>query len=212
MKKLTEIKSLRKKLELLFLMSTLIFSSEGCTQDKDKIDTPITTEITTQEYVEENQAQDKNDTIEEIINKYKEKTNKNINSSNVFVDDFPQIKYLWKDKEDNYIYDYRINFDNNQELEYCDTNSSSKMYVVIVKNEDGTYEPIAGLVKNNDDIKNVTITYCYNNMPYEPSKNYIIIDNPTKEDLENLKKGNEYINSNYTSLNDKKLTLSKENN
>lgn len=213
-----------KKIDLLKFKKTLLFtmaalttiSATGCSKNDDKTNTKIVTteaktEVTTEEYAGGTEAQEINTTIDNIINEYEEKTNKNIDSSNIFVDNFPQINYLWKDKEGNYIYDYRINFNNNQELEYCNTSTSSKMYAVIVKNEDGTYEPIAGLVKNGGNVDNVTITYCYSNTPYEPSKDYIIIKNPTDEDLDNLKNGDDYIKDNYSSSKENGLTLSKEN-
>ena len=207
-------KSRLKKIVLLSSISTMLLS--GCrdnnvqSNDSTKV---ITTEVATvEECAGPTEAQEINSTIENIKKEYEELTNNKLDESNLFVDRFPQINYLWKDKEGNYIYDYRINFNNNQELEYCDTNNSSKMYAVIVKNDDGSYEPIAGLVDNGDGVKNVTITYCYSNIAYEPSNNYITIDNPTQEDLTNLKKGNDYIKTNYKSSKDKELTLSNKNN
>lgn len=194
-------------------MAALTIGATGCGKKEETVRVqPITTEATTEEYAGPTEAQQTNETIDKIIKEYEEKTNKKLDSSNVFVDNFPQIKYLWKDEKGNYIYDFRINNDNNQKLEYCNTSNISKMYAVIVINEDGTYEPIAGLINNGGGVKNVTVTYCYNNSAYEPSQNYIIIENPTDEDLENLKNGDDYIKDNYTSSLDKNLTLAKENN
>jgi len=68
------------------------------------------------------------------------------------------------------------------------------MYAVILKDNDN-YEPIAAIANMDGQIINVKVTYFYDNNRYEPSNNYIIIDNPTKEDLNNIKNGEEYIKS-----------------
>lgn len=192
-----------KKLALLYLLSTVLLS--GCNKVDDKqaynnINIETTTETITEEAIY-------NETIAKIYVDYKEKSNRNIKIDDLIIESYDNPKYVWNENGVNYIYDYRINFNNNQELTYCDPGYGSKMYAVIVRNSDGTYEPIAALASIDQKIVNVKVTYLYDQNTYEPSKNYIIIDNPTKDDLNNIKNGDEYIKSE----NDNKLILTKNN-
>ena len=100
-----------KKIVLLSSISTMLLS--GCrdnnvqSNDSTKV---ITTEVATvEECAGPTEAKEINSTIENKKKEYEELTNNKLDESNLFVDRFPQINYLWKDKEGNYIYDYRIN-------------------------------------------------------------------------------------------------------
>ena len=197
-------KNTRKKLVLLSLLSTVLLS--GCNKvdnnqaNNTNINIEATTEATTEEVIY-------NETIAKIYVDYKEKSNRSIKMDDLIIESYDKPQYIWNEKGVNYIYDYRINFNNNQELTYCDPGYGSKMYAVIVRNSDGSYEPIAALADIDEKIVNVKVTYLYDQTTYEPSKNYITIDNPTKEDLNNLKNGYDYIKSKDTTT----LKLSKNN-
>lgn len=197
-------KSKLRKIALLSALSTMLLS--GCGQNNIQ-NNEVTYEIQTTEATTEESDTIYNQTIAKIYVDYKEKSKKDIQIDDLLIESFEDPKYIWNKNGENYIYDYRLNYDNNQEYEYCDPGYNSKMYAVIVRNDDGTYEPIAALADIDNRIVNVEVTYLYDQTTYEPSKNYIYLSNPTKEDLYNIKNGDEFINNSG-----KELTLSNKNN
>ena len=181
-----------KKVALLTMLSSMLLSGCGKNTDPQPQTTQTVTEATT-EYTSEDEVVS-NQTIAQIYEEYKDKTNKEIDIEDLKIEEFDKPNYIWN-KGEEYIYDYRINGYDNQEYTYIDSGYHGKMYAVIIKNTDNTYEPIAALANVNGEIFNVIVTFDKDNQIYEPSDNYIIIDNPTKEDYENIKNADEYIYS-----------------
>ena len=136
-----------------------------------------------------------NPTMEKIIEEYNEKTGKNIQKKDLLIEEFDKPLYIWNTEGENYIYDYKINNTDYPGYKYIDPGYHGKMYAVILKTENGSYEPISALANIDGTIINVKVTYLYSEIIYEPSENYIIIDNPTKDDLNNIKNADEYIKS-----------------
>ena len=183
-----------KKVALLTMLSSMLLTGCGKTnkptneQPKTTQEIQTTTEITTEDTMVSNQ------TIAKIYDEYKNKYNKDINIENLKIEEEDKPSYIWQ-KGVEYIYDSGINYYNCEEYTYVDPGYHGKMYIVIVKNDDNTYEPIAALAKINGEIFNVRVTFNKDYKVYEPSDNYIIIDNPTNEDFENIKNADEYIHS-----------------
>ena len=194
MKKLEEIKHLRKLLSIA-LAATMPLSVSACSKKEVEVE-PTTEEITTQANIEEpteEVIEVTNETIDKIIEDYNTKSGENITKDDVFVEEFNQVTYLWNKEGEIYIYDYDFNKNNYPGYTYHNETYRDEMYALIKKDEDN-YEPIAGLYSDGNEVHNVKITYFYNQTRYEASPNYISIENPTKEDLKNLKKGDEYLN------------------
>lgn len=181
-----------KKVALLTMLSSMLLS--GCGKTNITNNEPQTTQIqATTELLEEDEIVS-NQTIAKIYEEYKELSKKDIDINDLKIEEF--IKPNIYKKGENYYYDFRINGYYGEEYQYIDPGYHGKMYAVIIKNTDETYEPIAALANINGDIFNVQVTFNKDNQIYEPSENYIIINNPTKEDYENIKNADEYIYSN----------------
>ena len=195
--------NLRKIAILTTLSSILLTSCANNKTAKDEEMQPIPVyadEITT----EETEEMISNQTIAKIYEEYKQNTNEDVDIKDLVIKEFDKPSFIWNTKGENYIYDFRINGYDNQEFTYCDPGYHGEMYAVIVKhNED--YEPISALANIDNKIINVKVTFFDGDVIYEPSSNYIYIENPSKEDFDNIKNGEEYINSN-----NKEPLLSKE--
>ena len=183
-----------RKIAIYSALSSMLLT--GCNQSQEKYSNKpyvptkneVTTEQTTEEIVYENE------TIDKIINEYNEKANSNISKEDIVVETFSsKTDYMWI-KGEEYIYDYSINFYNNGELKNCNPDSVDEIYAVMIINEDG-YEPIAALSKVERELVNVKVNFYKNEIKYEPSENYIYINNPTDEDYSNLKNADKYLRS-----------------
>lgn len=189
-----------RKIALLTALSTTLLT--GCRDNKKDdiaVNTPVITtkiEENADKYQDENIDVVSNQTIAQIYEEYKELSNKDIDITHLRIEEYKEPKYIWK-KGDKYIYDYGINGYDNEEYTYIDPGYHGKMYAVIVKNNDivSEYEPIAALANIDGEVFNVKVTFYKDNTRYEPSENYITIDNPTKEDFNNIKNAEEYIYS-----------------
>ena len=140
-----------------------------------------------------------NQTVARIIDEYETKIGKKLNYSDIIVDVMDEPKYIWKDEEGNYVYDYNINIDSG--YEYID-GKYSKMAVVKVnihKNNKDWYMPICALFQyGSTGAVNVKVTTLdTKNRVHYPYKNYIYIENPTYENYRELTHYEEYLNAEY---------------
>ena len=197
-----------KKIMLLSMLSSMLLT--GCTKKQQEEPTAmVITESTTQEQEEAASEVISNETLEEILKEYNEQTQDNINISDLYIKEYyKDIKYL-SQKGEEYIYDYRINGYNNQGYTNIDPGYNGKMYAVVLHNDE-KYETICALAKINGRIFNVKVTILdINKETHEASDNYIYID-PTQENFDNLKDGQDYID-NYTNNESKNIYILKNN-
>lgn len=185
-----------KKIAILSALSSMLLS--GCTQNNVKNDTNNEKQIITEEKEESKEETIEiitNPTLEKIIEEYNKKTGKNIQKNDLLIEEFDKPLYIWNTEGENYIYDYKINNTDYPGYKYIDPGYHGKMYAVILKTENGSFEPISALANIDGTIINVKVTYLYGDIICDPSENYIIIDNPTKDDFNNIKNADEYIKS-----------------
>ncbi len=184
-----------KKIAILSALSTSLLT--GCSDKKEAVDktTELTTEITTELNTQEEFEIVSNQTIATIYEQYKQQSNEDIDIKNLEIEEFDLPNYIWKKGED-YIYDYRINGDNTEGYTYIDPGYYSKMYVVKIKKEDNNYEIIAALAHVDYDVFNVRVTIReVDGSTKEASEIYIYIENPTMDNIDEMKNADKYINA-----------------
>ena len=180
-----------RKIAVLTALSSMLLT--GCNNAKTGVKQEKTEEYT--QYIgtetEKEQIESvSNQTIAKIYKEYKEKTGKDIDIKDLEIIEFDDPNYVWN-KGDKYIYDYRVNDYNNEEYTYIEPGYYSKIYAVI-----DDYTPICALYKNDDGIFNIEVTYAVDkDHVYEPSENYIYIDEPSIDNFNELKDADEYINA-----------------
>ena len=221
MKKIEQLKQI-KKLLTLALVGSMTLSFSGCGySNKQEESTQISTEATTEDTIAgpTEASEISNEVIDQIINQYKNNNDNSVTTHDFKVDEYKNPMYVWSYLDNNsdkqYVYDYNLSGSNdNYNYINCD---NSTMYVVKVnthQNNENWYIPISALLDNNGEIVNVKVTTRdENGTDHKPLDKYIYIENPTKEDFKKIKEGQQYLNIiNEESLNDvNSLILSKNN-
>ena len=193
-----------KKIAILAMISSMLLS--GCGKKEPKVNTEaVKHTVTTENKVNEEEYKEviTNETINDIYNEYIIKSNENIKIEDLSIKEVRNPKYL-SNKGEDYIYDYRVNGYNTEGYTNIDPGYHSKMYAVILKTDDKC-EAICALVEVNGEIHNVKVSYLDGDIR-EASKYYVYID-PTKVNLENIKNGQEYIDSDFKNIESKKYEL-----
>lgn len=218
MKKINEIKYY-KKLLTLFLISSMTLSYTGCNKTQQPT-TKLQTQTTQKQIAGPTEAtQESNETMDKIIEEYKTNVDNSVTLNDFKVDEYKNPINVWSYIDNNgnnqYIYNYNLNgFNGNYNYVECDNDTMYVVKVNVHKNNEDWYIPISALLKNNDKIVNVKVT-TRDDQGYDhnPLENYIYIEKPTKQDFNNVKDGQQYIDIiKEKSQNDNnKLILSKNN-
>lgn len=196
-------KSRLRKIALLTALSTSLLT--GCGKKVENNTTtivPTTTEITTEENTEEEVF---NETINHIYNEYKEKSGKDIDVTDLAVKEYDNdTSYIHLNQDGKYVYNKDIRAD---DANYTWIEHPGKMYVVRVNKgtkEDPYYTPICALVEINGNVYNIEATLFDGSEKHLPDENYIEIENPDKNNINDLKNANEDIESGMTIISTEK--------
>lgn len=179
------------------MLATLLFT--GCGKTDKPVEEPITEATTVVQTTEEEIDVVYNDTLQQIIGEYKEKSGEDVKVSDFKVDTIngPQFVYKYTDENGN----EKLEFKNYREIpeghQSIDCSGKTLYIVKLNTHKDGQdwFVPVSGLL-DGMAIENVEVnTWDDQGFEHSASPYYVYIDNPTRDNIDDLKNSKEYLTS-----------------